>query len=227
MQHQHRAAGALAQVDYFAGLDAPVFEAICRASVRRAYIADEVVFIEGEPCASLHVVESGWLKSVRSSPAGREQVLRVVGPGEMFNEVGVLTGSVNPATVIALEPAVVWVIARAALLELMDQHCQLSHIIIANLAQRVQHLLDLVEDLSLRSVEERLARLLLQDATAGVLPRRPWTTQAELASRLGTVSDVLQRTLRGLADAGVIRVERRAIHILDPERLASIAKRDS
>ena len=82
------------------------------------------------------------------------------------------------------------------------------------------HLVRLVEDLSLCSVEARLARLILQKAQGDALRRQPWATQAEMAARLGTVPDMVNRSLRKLAEAGVIRVERHQIQILDKEGLA-------
>jgi len=86
---------------------------------------------------------------------------------------------------------------------------------VQKLAVRLQHLVSLVEDLSLRTVEERLSRLLLEHSEQGTLQRRRWATQTEMAARLGTVPDVLSRALRKLADEGLIRVARHQIEILD------------
>jgi len=76
-----------------------------------------------------------------------------------------------------------------------------------------------VEDLSLRTVEARLARFLLEQATGGVLRRQRWATQAEMAARLGTVPDELNRALRSLAEEGLIQVKRHQIQILDRQGL--------
>ena len=91
-------------------------------------------------------------------------------------------------------------------------------------AGRVVHLVRLVEDLSLRSVEARLARLLLEQAEGETIPRQRWATQAEMAARLGTVPDVVNRTLRKLAETGIIKVERHQIQIMDKDGLLSIAQ---
>jgi CRP-like cAMP-binding protein len=206
---------ALARVPYFQGLEAGTLQAIAQSAIDRRYEAGAPVFIEGEPCAGLYVVQAGWLKSVKMSPAGREQVMRFLGPGETFNEVSVLAGAPNQATVIALEPATVWLIRREALVRLLESDQRLSRAVTQHLAGRVLHLLSLVEDLSLRTVESRLARLLLEHAGQGVVQRRRWATQAEMAARLGTVPDVLNRALRKLADEGLIQVERHQIQILD------------
>lgn len=220
----HSAAVVLAAVPYFEGLDAEATSTIARLAHRHEYAAGQVVFLEGEPCAGLHVAEQGWLKAVKSSPSGREQVIRFVGPGEAFNEIGVLVGTPNLATVVALEPAVVWVVEREAIINLLDQDPQIAHLIIQSLAKRIMHLVNLVEDLSLRSVEARLARLLLDQSTGGEMRRSRWTTQAELASRLGTVPDVLNRALRSLVEQELIRVERHQIQILDQRGLEAKAE---
>jgi CRP/FNR family transcriptional regulator len=212
----------LSAVPYFADAESETLQAVAQAAICRHYGAGEMVFLEGEPSAGLYVVQEGWLKSVKMSPAGREQIVRFVGPGEAFNELGVLAGTPNQVTVIALEPCAVWIIRREALLALLEADRHLASIITQNLARRALHLLSLVEDLSLRTVEARLARLLLQ-AEEATLHRRPWATQSEMAARLGTVPDVLNRALRKLADEGLIRVARHQIQILDAEALEARA----
>jgi CRP/FNR family transcriptional regulator len=87
----------------------------------------------------------------------------------------------------------------------------------------VLNLASLAEDLSLRTVEARLARLLLDRAEEDVLHRERWATQAEMAARLGTVLDVLNRALQQLSSERLIEVERHQIRILDREGLASKA----
>lgn len=202
-------------VPSFAGLDAATLENLAHAAIQREYTADQMVFLEGDPCAGLYVVQDGWLKSFKLSLSGREQVIRFVGPGEVFNEIGVFAGAANQVSVTALEKATVWVIQRQTLLRLLDQHPQLARVVTQNLAQRVLHLMALVEDLSLRTVEARLARVLLEQADQQRLRRPRWATQAEMAARIGTVPDVLNRALRKLAEDGLVQVERHQIQILD------------
>ena len=209
----------LAATPSFAGLDADTLEAIARFANPRNYDAGQVVFIEGEPCAGLYVIQEGWLKSVKISISGREQIINFVGPGETLNEVGVIADGINPATAEALEPAKVWIIQRDALLRLMDEHPPLALVITQNLAKRVLHLMKMVENLSLQTVEARLAGIFLEHSTSDVLNRRRWSTQSEMAARLGTVPDVLNRALRSLAEEGLIQIERHQIQILDRKGL--------
>lgn len=218
-----KALQVLSSIPYFAQLDPATLEAVTRAAIQRSFDAGQVVFLEGEPCSGLYVVQEGWLRSVKISPTGREQVIRFVGPEEMFNEIGVFAGGVNQVTVEALEATALWIIPRETLLGLMDTHPSLCRLITQNLAQRVLHLISLVEDLSLRTVEGRLARVLLEQSRGDLVSRQRWSTQAEMASRLGTVPDVINRALRNLVEGGLIRIERHQIHILDREGLADKA----
>jgi CRP/FNR family transcriptional regulator len=221
-----KAAQALSGVSHFAELDDHVLQALSKAALPRAYRPDQTVFVEGEPCTGLYVVEEGWLKAVKMSVEGREQVLRFVGPGEVVNEVGVFADTRNPATAIALEPTTVWLIRRQTILRLMQQEPGFAHSVAQSLARRVLHLVSLVEDLSLRTVEARLARLLLERAENRALQRQRWATQAEMAARLGTVLHVVNRALHELAGEGLIQVERHQIRLLDPEGLKERAMID-
>ncbi len=214
----------LKAVSYFANLDDVALASVERSAIRRDYDAEQVILIEGEPCAGLYIVESGWLKAVKIGLDGREQVLQTLKPGEMFNAISVFTDAPNQATVAALEPSVIWMVRREVLLKLMEEHPSLARQVIQELAGKVQYLIRMVEDLSLRSVEARLARLLLEQAEGESVERRRWATQAEMASRLGTVPDVVNRALRKLAEGGMIRVERHQIQILDKEGLKAIAQ---
>ncbi len=214
----------LKAVSYFAKLDDAALVPVEQAAMRRVYDPEQVILIEGEPCAGLYIVESGWLKAVKIGMEGREQVLQTLGPGEVFNAISVFTDAPNQATVAALEASVVWMVRREALLKLLDDHPALARQVVKDFAGRVMHLIRMVEDLALRSVEARLARLLLEQAEGESVQRRRWATQAEMASRLGTVPDVVNRALRKLAEGGMIQVERHQIQILDKEGLKSAAQ---
>jgi CRP-like cAMP-binding protein len=217
--------GLLKSVSYFSHLDPAVRKLVAQSVVRHKYAAGQVVLIEGESCAGLYILESGWLKVTKIGLDGREQVLQMLRAGEAFNAVSVFTEAPNQATVAALEESVVWIIQREVLLKLLEEQPAFARQVIQELADRVMHLIRLVEDLSLRSVEGRLARLLLEHAEAGgSVQRRRWATQAEMASRLGTVPDVVNRALRKLSDDGLIHVERHQIQILDKEGLKQIAQ---
>ncbi len=213
----------LRAVPFFKGLDDRVIQELAQDAIWREYAAGEVVFLEGEIPLGLYYLQSGWLKIAKISPDGREQVLQFLEPGETFHALGVFANRPNPATAIALEPAGIWILRRDAVTTLLTENPQLAQQVIESMAGRILELVDLVEDLSLRTVKGRLARLLVEDARGDTLRRPRWYTQAEIAARLGTVPDVLQRALSSLADDGLIEVERSAIIIHQRERLEEIA----
>lgn len=210
-----QAAKVLSSVSYFAGLNESALQAVCRAAVKREYAPGQLVILEGEPNTGLYIIEEGWLKVVKIAVDGREQVLQFLGRGEVFNAVAVFTETTNPATVAALEKSSIYIVRRETMRRLVDSQPELANLVIQDLARRTLHLISLVEDLSLRSVEARTARLLLEQAEGEVVARRRWATQAEIASRVGTVPDVINRVLRKLSDEGLIRVARNEIQLVD------------
>jgi CRP/FNR family transcriptional regulator len=206
---------ALNNVPYFAGLGDDVLNAIAQDVVQKTYAAGQVVFLKDEPCPGLGIVHEGLLKGVRYATSGREQIISLLRPGEIFNAVGVFANIPNPVTVIALKPTTIWLLPAERLQYLQIRFPVLTQRIVRNLAERTLALVDLVEDLSLRTVEMRLARWLLAKAQDSVMPRETWATQAEMAARLGTVTYVLNRALRSFEEAGLIDVNRQRIRILD------------
>ena len=223
----HSVIANLAAIPSFSDMEEPILEAIGREAKLRSFSRGEVVFREGEQSAGIYVVQSGWLKSYKISVNGREQVVRYVGPGEVFNEIGALAEMGNQATVEALEPSSVWIISRQSITILMARYPSIAQFLIRNLSNRLIHLMQMIEDLSLRSVSGRLARLLMENSADQVLSRRPWSTQSEMAARLGTVPDVLNRALRELSEDGLIQIDRHQIRILDRKGLNAKAQIDT
>lgn len=207
----------------FAALDRALPAELAQTARWRAYTPGAVVFLEEEPAQGLYYLQHGWLKIVKYSTDGREQILQFLGPGEVFNYLGVFAAGANPATAIALETAGVWLLPRADTRRILAASPEAMLLVVEGMAQRIATLVQMVAELSLHTVEARLARRLLENAADNVIYRRRWSTQAEMAAHLGTVPDVLNRALRSLAEAGLVQVERQQITILDREGLAAKA----
>ena len=129
----------------------------------------------------------------------------------------------NPGSVIALTPVQVWHIPGDAIRQLIRQDPDFAQLIIDMLSERLRHFVTLVEDLSLRPVTSRLARLILDEADGDTLQRPSWYTQNELAARLGTVTDVVQRSSRKLEADSLVEVGRQRILIIDGDKLEKLA----
>jgi len=214
----------LSRIRRFNDLPPEAQEAIAAAARPRHYEAGQVIYLEGEPAEAVYILEKGWVKATRMSSDGREQAMLFLRPVEIFGDIAVFTGMPYPGTVTTLEEVDVWAIPAQTLLDLLRRYPELAMAVIQRLGERVLHYISLVEDLSLRSVEARLANTLLQHAELHegrlIIPRRAWTTYDEMAARLGTVRDVLSRALKTLEAEGLLKVERRQIILLDREGLA-------
>ena len=217
-----QAKSLLKAVPYFRALDDRALEAAAQEVIVRRYQAGELIFLEGDPDAGLHLVVEGHCKVYRLSEGGREHVLTTLGPGDSCNEVPVVDGGPNPANFAAVEDSTVWVISEAALTRLRQHYPVLNNIIIKNLAMRCRQLVQRVYNLSFLSVTGRLAAFLLQQSDEkSELSRRQWT-QDEIAAHLGTVREMVGRAFKELHEAELIRMDRHRIEILDREGLEEL-----
>jgi CRP/FNR family transcriptional regulator len=217
-----RARSLLQAVPYFRVLNESALENVAQEVITRRYQAGEIIFLEGEPDAGLHLVAEGLCRVYRVSEGGREQVLATLGPGDSCNEVPVVDDGPNPANFAAVDDSVLWIISGEALTRLRQRHPVLNDIIIKNLAMRCRQLVQRVYNLSFLSVTGRLAAFLLQQSVEdSKLSRRRWT-QDEIAAHLGTVREMVGRAFRELQEAELIAVDRHRIEILDHDGLKEL-----
>jgi len=210
----------LKQIPYFKGLSDLELERLRPLVREKEYDRGEIVILEGDPCHAIYFVKSGRVKVFKSSPEGREQVLRIMRPGDTFNEVPVFDGGPNPASVEALDTANLYLLPSADMQRLMREVPTISSNVTHILASRLRHLVELVEDLSFRHVTGRVAKILLQHARDASLANGSGRlTQQQMATMAGTAREMVGRALKGLEQAGAIKMERGRIVILDREAL--------
>ena len=208
----------LRKIELFAGLPESALSCIADVIVRRTYPSGTLIVIEGAPCNAAYFIAAGAVQVYRMSPQGRRQVLARLGPGQAFNTVPPFqSDGANQASVTALTDVTLYAVLKDDFLRVIRACPELSMVILRDFADRLVHLTDLVEDLALRSVRGRLARFLLQQADGQHNTQR-WT-QDEIAAHLGTVRDMIGRSLRAMTDAGLIRIDRGRIVLLDRETL--------
>jgi CRP/FNR family transcriptional regulator len=215
----------LAEVRFLHSASPTALDALAATAVCLRYAEGATIFLEGEPAAGLFVVEQGIVKISRVSLEGREYIMHLVEPGDTFNDVATLDGGPNPAHATAHTDVVIWRIDRDDLRRLAWEHPDLAWALIEDLAARARVAVGLVHDLAMRSVRGRLAHLLLEQAESrdtDVVQRL--LTQEEMAARLGTVREMVGRTLRSMATDGILEFDRHRIVILDPQRLAEEAE---
>lgn len=207
----------LHQLPFFARLSDDVLRKVARVLHQRTYSPGQVIVLEGEPCQAVYFVAQGLVRTRRISLEGREQVLAYLGPGESFGLVPAVDNGLNPATVDAVTDASLYIIPCQHFRQIMRHEQDVASAALLQLAAEVRRLSDMVEDLALHSVSTRLARFLLMQAE-GAQPRRSWT-QEEIAAQIGTVREVVGRTMRAFAAAGLIRRQRGRLVVVDRERL--------
>jgi CRP/FNR family transcriptional regulator len=207
---------ALRDAEYFRSLDDAVLAELAKGVSLRHYETGEIVCWFDEDCQGLYIVRRGSVKLFRLSAKGRELIIQVFSEGATFNEVPVLDRGKNAVNVAALEPCDVWMVDKDVLRDAIRCYPELAESVILNLASTLRMLVTKVEELSFFQVTNRLARLICElptDESSGKATRR--ITQDQLAGRLGTVREVVARSLRELERSGAIQVERRQIYVLN------------
>jgi CRP-like cAMP-binding protein len=204
--------------EYFEGLEEGLLKQITAHMQLREYERGEALFWEGDSCAGLHIIERGFVKLYRLSPQGRQYIVRVLQEGDTCNEVPTFDGGTNPVNVEALENTRVWVIQADILRGLLQVHPEFAQKVIDNLASNLRGLVRMVSEMAFYQVTHRLARL-ISEQTPEELSGTPWT-QEQLAARLGTVREVVARSLKELERSGAINLDKRRIAVSDPEVLA-------
>jgi CRP-like cAMP-binding protein len=213
----------LRQSACFHGLDDGCLERISHLMLVRAVEKHEIIWLEQAPARMIYFVASGLVKLFKTSPAGKEQILRLVQPCESFGHAGALNGGNNPESAQAIVPSVIYGLASGDLKALLGENQQLAQNTIKMLATEMHHYMSLVEDLSLRCVSGRLAKMLLADQP-GAGETSPLLTRADMAAMTGTVREVIGKSLKALEDKGIIRYNRHKIVIRNREALQTIMR---
>ena len=207
---------ALRGNEYFNDLPDPMLREIAAHMKLCEVQRGDVLFWEGDPCTGLHIVEQGSAKIYRLSPQGRQYIVRVLQEGDTFAEVPAFDGGLHPVNVEALENSRVWVIESDLLRRLVEAHPRFAQKVLANFGQMLRGMVHKVSEMAFYQVTHRLARLInelpQEDAQGRATPP---LTQEQLAARLGTVREVVARSLRELERSGAIRIEDRRIYVAD------------
>ena len=213
----------LESIPYFSGLNGAELDSIGQFFSERKVERGEIIQLEGEAVGELFFVASGAIKVFKTSAEGKEQILSIIRPGEAFNDIAIFDGEPSPASVQAMTPVTLYGIGRSELHTLLREYPRLSLNTTRVLAERTRQLISLVEDLSFRHVIGRVARVLLENAGNGTAPGAR-LTQQEMAAMVGSVREVVARSLKALEAEGAIRLERHRIRIMDKKALEAMVE---
>jgi CRP/FNR family transcriptional regulator len=211
----------LKSLPYFSGLSQDELDSIRRFIFEKKAERGELILFEGEPAQTLYFVAAGVVKVYKTSADGKEQILQLIRPGESFNDVPV-TGGINLASAEALGSVVLNMIKKSDMEAILREHPPVAMNIVRILSDRVRHLISLVEDLSFRNVNGRVAKILLEYA-GDKTGEKPRLTQQEMAAMIGTAREMVGRSLKALEEEGSIRLDRHRIIITNREALKKTA----
>ena len=208
------------QVVFCAGLPRAIIYALENIAISIERPLGTLLQLEGDPADSMYIIVTGRVKIYRMSVAGREQILQIAGPGAHFNTVALFDGGTCPANVEALTNVHLLRLPSTRLLPLLEEHPALALALLRTVCASLRSMVNLVDKLALHTVQGRLAALLIEIAEAQERGEDIGaTTQAQMAARLGTVREMVARTLKNFEGLGLISIERGAITILDREGL--------
>ena len=200
--------------EYFDELPETILKDIAEHMHLREFQRGDVLFWEGDPCDGLHIIEYGSAKIFKLSPQGRQYIVRILQEGDTFSEVPAFDEGTNPVNVEALETCRVWVINNQKLHELIMAHPVFAQKVLVNFGKMLRGMVRMVSEMAFYQVTHRLARLIAEMPQEKSAPH--WT-QEQLAARLGTVREVVARSMKELERSGAIKVEDRRIQIIDQE----------
>jgi CRP/FNR family transcriptional regulator, dissimilatory nitrate respiration regulator len=218
----------LGRIGLFQGLSRDLLDELAGSAMLRNLAPGEVVLEQGAGSKTLHALLSGRVKMFKSAPDGKEQTLFLFGPGEAFCLWTLFQEGPFPGTLAALEESRVIVIPGRDLERIASGRPELLRHFVAVLSKRLGHATRLVEALSLKGTDQRLAAFLLHQCSMGCPGPAAEVlelciTQRELAKMLGTTPENLSRVIRRLEDDGLVQGMGRTIRILDRRRLERLA----
>ena len=211
----------LARVSLFADLEENYLRRLAEELRPRRYRRGESVFVTGDPGTSLCVVNAGRIKLALTSNEGREVILDVLGPGEVFGELALLDGEPRSADAIAVEPTELLLLQRDEFVRFLRAQPDAAISLLGVLSRRIRRDTQLVQDAAFLDVPARLARTILRLAERdahGVL-RTPRLTQTDIAGAAGTTRETLNKWLGFFANQGLIEWVDSQVVVLDADRL--------
>ena len=225
----------LARVPLFVGLTDLDRQALSSHLERRDVTRGDVIFREGEPGDRVFVVLSGKVKIGRQSTDGRENLLYVMGPGDIFGELSLFDPGPRTATATAVTDASLVSLEHSALRPWLRARPDAGSMLLRVLAARLRRTNDAMADMVFTDVPGRVAKALLDLAVRFGEPAQPGNeaagvrvehglTQEELAQLVGASRETVNKALADFATRGWLRLDSRAVVLLDRDRLARRAR---
>ncbi len=220
----------LARAGIFQGVEPAAVESLTRALQPVDFPRGHTVFNEGEPGDRLYIILSGKVKIGRKSIDGRENLLTIMGPSDMFGELSIFDPGPRTSSATAVTEVRAVSMDRAALKEWINRRPDIAEQLLRVLARRLRRTNNNLADLIFTDVPGRVAKALLQLAQRfgtqenGALRVTHDLTQEEIAQLVGASRETVNKALADFAQRGWLRLEGKSVLISDAERLARRAR---
>ena len=209
-------------VPIFSNLNYEEMMEVAKITKEKVFEKGEMIYMAGDKGEKLYVIHSGKVKITRFTSSGKEQVIRVLGPGEFMGELSLFSSLPLTDNGEALSKTTVCMIDGEKLKELMKKYPTIALKAMEELSRRLENVENLIENISLQGVEKRLATSLINMANEkGEISLK--MSKRDLASHLGMSQETLSRKLTAFQDMGIIKlIGHRRILLLDIEALENI-----
>lgn len=220
--HMEEEKSCIKIVPIFSNLTNEEMLEVARITTDRTYEKGELIYIAGDKGEKLYVIHKGKVKITRVSDSGKEQVIRILGPGEFLGELSLFRSEPMTDNAEVLEKTTVCIISAEKIKGLMAKYPAIAFKVMEELSRRLEKAENLIENISLHGVEKRLADTLLDmagDNDEIVLEM----SKRDLASHIGMSQETLSRKLSVFQEMGLIKlIGQRRIVLLDKEGLGDI-----
>lgn len=217
----------LGRVWHFRKLKVTDLQRIVSAGKLRRFRSGELIFQEDAPGAGMFVLFSGKVHLCKSGPTGQEQIISVIEPVIMFNELTAIDGGSNPFTAMCVEDSLTWNIGHESFLDLVQRYPdpEIGLGLLRVLCARTRMLIGRCDDLSFRPVVARTAKLILELSENGtkVINRRLHPIK-DMSARIATVPEAISRSLKSLKDDDYIEYTRTEIVVTNATALLDLAQ---
>lgn len=196
----------------------------------KSYSKGSIIFSQGQPAIAAYVVIEGKVKVYKLGSDGRQYILHIFGPGEIFAESAVFAGKTYPAFGEAITDTTLFYLFKDNFLWLVEHNSSIALKMLSSQATRLREFAAKIEDLSLKEVSARLAGFLLEEAqkkgkhTPKGLELKLDMNKTQLAAFIGTISETLSRTLFRFKNQGLIEEKNNYLIVKKISNLKDIAQ---
>lgn len=220
----------LKKSNFFSSLSEATLKEISRLFVEETYQRDDYIFFEGDAPEWFYVVKEGKVKLVKHSDTGKDVILQVFAPGDMFGEVSLFDRKPYAASAQAMEPSTILKLSRKDFFLLFGRHPFVATEMIMELGRRLREAHATIKSLAVERVEQRIAHILLKLADKLGIPDK-WgirinlsLTRQDLADMAGTTVETTIRIMSRFTKSKIIKPVNGKILILTPQTLRRISE---